>query len=182
MDPTFNIIKSFKLDYTDSHRRAMIAEVLDQYKARQPVNAFNNGPYTTHNFEVKPTIDFNRLYKNFEYHAMDSLNKFSLSKENQRRCWAFVSSRSNAPMYWHNHKETSTINGVYYLKVNEDERGILFAHQGKEYHYMPKNNDLIIFPNYLKHLPLPSLSATRISINMEITTNEDADTIFSVNS
>ena len=45
-----------------------------------------------------------------------------------------------------------------------------------------KNNDLILFPNYLKHLPLPSLSATRISINMEIITNEDADTIFSVNS
>ena len=90
MDPTFNIIKSFKLDYTDSHRRSMIAEVLDQYKARQPVNAFNNGPYTTHNFEVKPTIDFTRLYKNFEYHAVESLNKFSLSKENQRKCWAFV--------------------------------------------------------------------------------------------
>jgi hypothetical protein len=85
-------------------------------------------------------------------------------------------------MYWHNHIETSSINGVYYLKVNEDERGILFAHEGKEYHYMPKNNDLIIFPNYLKHLPLPSLTATRISINMEIITNEDVDTIFSVNS
>ena len=177
-----HLIKQFKLDYTDTHRRAMIAEVLDQYKARQPVNAFNNGPYTTHNFEVRPTIDFKRLYKNFEYHAVDSLNKFSLSKSNQRKCWAFVSSRSNTPMYWHNHKETSTINGVYYLKVNEDERGILFAHEGKEYHYKPKNNDLILFPNYLKHLPLPSLSATRISINMEITTNEDADTIFSVNS
>jgi len=162
-------IWSFNLSYTEEQRNRMIAWV----HKHNYVKAL----YTSENYPVKPNKDFEGLYDTFVKIASSFL-KFSLSENNSNLSWAFVSSAENSPAFWHNHMESSTINGVYYLKVNKDEQGIRFRQKNKEVLYKPKNNELLIFPNWLDHLPIPSKTSPRISINMEILAKESAKSIF----
>lgn len=174
----YDTIRSFKLKYSDSHRREMIQHVLEEFKIKQPFNTFNMGSRTNHNFEVTKDLNFGRLYKNFMFNAVDSLNKFSLSKRNSDKCWAFLSSENHQiGSAWYTNSKTATINGVYYLRVF-DNCGCKFLINGEEKTYKPKNDELLIFPSTLKHYPIPSTKGIRISINMEILTNEEPHKVF----
>ena len=81
---------------------------------------------------------------------------------------------------WHNHLNTSTINGVYYLNIPENDYVTIdFGLNGNIYTRKVNNYDLIIFPNYLNHKPNRCYKdGYRISINMEITCKESAEYIF----
>lgn len=85
----------------------------------------------------------------------------------------------------HNHINTSTINSVYYLNipksVTEEKGSITFFKDDKTYTHVPKNDDLLIFPNYLDHRinNYNDDEEWRISINMEITCTETSDELFS---
>lgn len=117
----------------------------------------------------------NGLYYRFLYKTQKVLGPFNLSEKNSNTCWAYMTNKDHYIGGIHDHMRSSTINGVYYLNVpkTEDEKeGIItfFDDNDKElFWYKPRNNDLIIMPNFLKHEPKPiSTEEYRVSINMEI--------------
>ena len=76
---------------------------------------------------------------------------------------------------------TATINAVFYLQVPKSSGGQLdFKYQDKYIGFFPKENDLLIFPNFLNHAPKKSHSEDyRVSINQEIRCVESSEYIFS---
>ena len=68
---------------------------------------------------------------------------------------------------WHNHKRTCNLCGVLYLKTVKG-CGIELRHNNDIVYFEPKNYDLLIFPGFLDHRPLMSLTKTRISLQFEI--------------
>ena len=123
---------------------------------------------------------FNRLYEKFLHASFEQFGQFTLSTENSNRVWAYYSTSTEYVSVWHDHTRTSTINSVYYLSVPGGDGGeIEFILNGNIFSYKPEENDLLIFPDYLVHRPIPSLSEkARISINMEIKTIEKSINIF----
>jgi hypothetical protein len=121
---------------------------------------------------------FNQLYSLY-YEFCESKFKFTVHPNNNKTCWAYVSDKLNFAEVWHNHIETSTINGVYYLNI-PDKTSIDFECNGEYSNYEPSEFELIVFPNYLNHKPNRcSGDGYRIAINMEIICYESADEIFS---
>lgn len=132
--------------------------------------------HTTHNFKVNTDIDyFENLYDNFEKICHRIFKDLKVSERNDRACWAYVSNESDhsGKDVIHNHLLTSTINGVYYLKVPESCSGsVSFFNQNKQeiFSYQPKENFLIIFPNHQNHCAnVSNTKEYRISINLELT-------------
>ena len=123
------------------------------------------------------TLFFSKLYKNFKKISHRFFGNFHLSPENLTRCSCYRSNIKESICEWHNHLATSTINGVYYYQVEGD--GITFTHKGKEFHYVPQQGELLIFPNDLYHKPdIATSDNWRYSINMELMTQESASTLF----
>jgi hypothetical protein len=96
---------------------------------------------------------------------------FEPSKESHYQCGAYVSNNSDYRIQIHDHVKTSTVTGVYYLKVPsldsgkldfyDDNKNVIYSHQ-------PVENELLIFPNYLSHAPQKSNSDDyRIAITVE---------------
>jgi hypothetical protein len=116
------------------------------------------------------------LIKKFHQVSNEQYSKvfgnFRLNEKNKNYCWAYVSNESDYRGGIHHHLHTSTINSVFYFNVPDTLSGgiTFYRNSGEKYlTYYPKNNDLIIFPNFLLHDPEKSLeSEYRISINMEI--------------
>jgi hypothetical protein len=116
-----------------------------------------------------------KLYNSYLLSCFKLFGHFTLSKQNKSICWAYCSNKTDYNSYWHDHKKSSTINAVYYINIPQNSRGPLFLRNLKNnneyqvFSYFPKNYDLIIFPDYLEHKPIPpSSSEYRVCINMEI--------------
>ncbi len=123
------------------------------------------------------TLFFSHIYENFKDLCYKLFGNFHLSSHNQTTCWCCRSNIKESICEWHNHLYTSTINGVYYYQVEGD--GIFFKRNGKEFHYIPQQGELLIFPNDLDHKPAVATSETqRYSLNMELITQESASTLF----
>ena len=123
------------------------------------------------------TLFFSHLYENFKDLCYKLFGNFHISPRNKTTCWCYRSDIKLSICEWHHHLYTSTINGVYYYQVEGD--GIHFKHEGKEFHYVPQQGELLIFPNYLNHKPdVATSETTRYSLNMELTTQESASTLF----
>ena len=126
---------------------------------------------------------FIKLYDRFLRTSKDVFGGFTLSRSNSSTCWAYRGNKNDMGKrrddWWHNHSATSTINAVYYLEVFND--GISFVGLNNEvYDYLPKNNELIIFPSTLIHAAQPNtLQRYRYSVNMEIITDETVTDLFS---
>jgi hypothetical protein len=122
---------------------------------------------------------FGKLYEKF-YDLCEKKFIFTPIKKSSNACWAYVSDKNNFKEVWHNHLNTSTINGVYYLNIPENDYVTIdFELNGNIYTRKVKNHDLIIFPNYLNHKPNRCYKdGYRISINMEINCKESAEYIF----
>ena len=102
---------------------------------------------------------------------------FHITPQNKTTCWCYRSNINEFRSGWHNHLHTSTINGVYYYQVEGD--GIFFERNGKEFHYIPQQGELLIFPNDLNHNAARTTSQNwRYSLNMEILTEESSSTLF----
>ena len=129
------------------------------------------------------TSFFNKLYDRFLKTSRELFEGFNLSPDNSPTCWAYRGNKNDMGKresnWWHNHSATSTINAVYYLEVFND--GISFVGLDNEvYDYLPKNNELIIFPSTLTHAARPNtLQRYRYSVNMEIITDETVTDLFS---
>jgi len=114
---------------------------------------------------------YNYCFKKFKFTVDPARNKTT--------CWTYVSNKDEFSEYWHNHIRTSTINGVYYFNIPKNNTSIDFELDGKILTYHPKQNELIIFPNYLNHKPNRCYDdGHRISINMEIICKETSQELF----
>ena len=78
-----------------------------------------------YNFNVKSKYN-PYLYKLFLESSTKLLNKFTLKDENFKT-WCSISDNQFDITCWHNHLTTSTINGVIYLKLTKEEKGINFC-------------------------------------------------------
>lgn len=129
------------------------------------------------NFLISKHDNFcNILYNNFVKECTGIFGNINFTQDNSKNCWAYVSNKFFYSSFIHDHVETSVINGVYYLHVpefSEDTKksSISFydSNNNEIWNYKPRTDDLLIFPNFLKHKPWPPNSEEfRIAINMEI--------------
>jgi hypothetical protein len=113
-----------------------------------------------------------KLHQTSEEKYSKVIGKYLINEKNKNICWANVNNYYHYKSVIHDHVQTSVINSVFYFNVPDtNTAGITFYRNFNEKYltYYPKNNDLIIFPNYLLHIPEKSLTEEyRISINMEI--------------
>ena len=124
------------------------------------------------------TLFFSKLYKNFTKLCYRFFGNFHISPQNQSTCLCYRSNRDWSGINWHNHVATSTISGVYYYQVEGD--GITFDRKGQEFHYIPEQGELLIFPNHLYHKPdITTSDRWRYSLNMELMTTESCLELYS---
>jgi hypothetical protein len=131
------------------------------------ISDYGYNEFLTHNVEIEKCDYTNTLYNKFLQCSQDKFGPFNLLENNSNKCYALLTNIDNYASVPHDHIQTSVINSVYYLSVPRGE--IQFLIDDKWINYQPVENELIIFPNYLKHNTLKNNTKQwRISINMEI--------------
>jgi len=159
----FNLKKELKKIYKD---------LLEECKNSRPSKMINDD----YNYLLHTKYN-EKLYEIFINKCKENLT-FSL-KDNNFKCWCYYSDNNFFKTIWHNHVYSSTINGVLYLKVPKNNKGIDFKHNNIFFNFKPKIFDLLIFPNYLDHYPHPSKNEdARIALNFELRCNEKSNKIF----
>lgn len=117
-----------------------------------------------------------QLYEIFYSLSTEILGTVTLSESNSKTCWANLSDADYYLSSIHNHKNTATVNGVYYFNMAENYGGELdFYSDNNEIiqTIIPKQNQLVLFPGYLNHKNRYCNSKQfRISINLEIKCKE----------
>lgn len=141
---------------------------------RDKVNRFEN----SNNFLVN-TIYKDFIYKIFIHKSSQFLGKFKISDFNFK-VWCYLTDDNFKESNWHNHENSSTVSGVLYLKTVNNS-GITFKYENTYLTVHPKDFDLLIFPNYLDHLPLISSNDLRVSLALEFKCEELSKNIFSFN-
>jgi len=125
----------------------------------------------TEEFDLFSKILIDIFHQKTKEKYVDFFGNYKILPKNKNLCWAYVSNKNEYRGGIHNHIETSTINSVYYFNMPSKHSGGIsfFNENGKILTYQPKENDLLIFPNYLLHEPEKiDTEEYRISINMEI--------------
>lgn len=128
------------------------------------------------NFPISdPDKTWDSLYQRFLDKTQEILGRLTLLPDNSRTCWLYMMNKDFYRDGIHHHMNTSVINAVYYFSVPESKEyrdsAIAFYNDDDTefWHYKPREGDLVFFPNYLKHQPLPTTSEKyRFAINMEI--------------
>ena len=150
----------------------------DTLKSKENYNRKNVNGGQNLNFEVS-TKHKEYLYNIFLEKSKKYLNKFTL-KDTDFRLWCYYTNNDYiGTMKWHNHLNTSTINGVLYIETVKD-KGIKFKHDKEFYYFEPEDYDLLIFPDFLNHLPKRSKDKRRMSFNMELRCIESSKEIFKI--
>ena len=134
-----------------------------------------------YNFEVDLNDDFIDLYMLFLKKCKDSFRQINFVNP-EPRCLCCLIDKDTYENSWHDHLDTCTVNGVFYLKLADTERGIAFNLNERD-KIIPNEFDLLIMKNSLKHKPLlpRKKNDCRISINMSVFCKENADNIFNLN-
>lgn len=134
-----------------------------------------------YNFQLSDDYDaFTKyLYKEFYDASCKIFGEVVLNDLNHLKCFPYVTNNIDYEGAIHNHKKTSVINGVFYLKVPCQDSGELNFydnHKNLIYSHYPKENELLIFPSYLNHYPQRSNSDIyRIAINIEFVVSSRMD-------
>jgi uncharacterized RmlC-like cupin family protein len=166
-----------KIEFDEAIRQRMIECVLSQKDI-----ANYHGGYT---FEIlDPYCDFAELYGKFLRYSKDIFGPFKFSVKQKNWCWANVYNHQENKTNMHDHQNTSTINSVYYLNVPKDinDQGQLeIYNEGRVDVFYPETGDLVIMPSWMPHKPCDHSSEEyRIAINMEISTIESVDELYTV--
>ena len=148
------------------HKNNLLNEILEQ---------MNDGGRQV---KLKSNKILSKIYQNFLEYSQKRFGKLDIIQEPEM--WALCTNKDNWKSVIHNHIETSTINAVYYLNIPQIDYknvgDIKLLHNDKWYNYMPSENELLIFPNYLTHdTEYNKTDDFRVSINMEIKCNNDID-------
>ena len=173
--PALNLISVENFAEVTSQERILINNSIEKNYLKDPLPKSmqqNQFPlYDDH------TSFFSDLYEKYKALCYELFGSFHITPQNKTTCWCYRSNINDFRSGWHNHLATSTINGVYYYQVEGD--GIFFERHGKEFHYIPQQGELLIFPNDLNHNAARTTSQNwRYSLNMEILTEESSSTLF----
>ena len=119
-------------------------------------------PYENYTVEYNQSLldhnnNLNPLYDVFLQNVKSVYDRNLIEK---RKFWLYLTNDKWGKTHWHNHKDTASIVGVYYVQVDTP---ITF----ENITYQPQNNELLIFSSEVNHKPIPSKN-NRISINMEV--------------
>lgn len=168
---------TMKIDMDELRRNRMIACVLSQKDV-----AKYHGGYT---FEIgDPYNDFAELYNTFVHISKQIFGNFKFSVRQKNWCWANVYNCVENKTNMHNHANTATINAVFYLNVPnlpDGEGGLGINNDEKTEVFYPDSGDLIIMPAWMEHEPYDHSSQEyRIAINMEITTVESVEELYTL--
>tara|TARA_R110000737_G_C14278916_1_gene431883 strand:+ start:45 stop:551 length:507 start_codon:yes stop_codon:yes gene_type:complete len=122
------------------------------------------------------SIYTNFLYNIFYQASKKYLNNFSLL-DVDFKLWCCLTDEKYNDSRWHNHISTSSINCVIYLKTQN--KGIFFKNKDEKIHILPEEDDLLIFPSFLNHIPEVSTTKDpRITLNLELRCKEEVNNIF----
>ena len=175
--PDYHLFSVLNFQPVSLEERVKINNSIEKSYSLSPLSKGNSPD--NHNFLLgeDDTLFFSQLYEKYKELCYKLFGYFHVTAENKTTCWCYRSNVEQSVSEWHNHLYTSTINGVYYYQVEKD--GIFFERNGKEFHYIPQQGELLIFPNDLNHKPHKTTSKNwRYSINMEIKTEESSLTLF----
>ncbi|MGC1302599.1 MAG: hypothetical protein WA840_09515 [Caulobacteraceae bacterium] len=116
---------------------------------------------------------FGQLYERFFAECLRTFQPFSLHVTSRRNCFAYVQNNASGASVWHDHLQTSTINGVYYLSVPDPSGQLWFMFREHVLKTTPEQGWLYLFPRWLLHKPVPQRSPDyRVSLNVELISNE----------
>jgi hypothetical protein len=169
--PGFPWVLEQPLHHLDAQAPAAREAVLAEHAAWQ-------APADGHNFAICSRLPFfASLYAAFLAACEEVFAPFTLRTNNAAACWAYVQNRERFASVWHDHTRTCSINGVYYLAVPDPAGAIRFKIGRDEWELEPREGSLYLFPRWLVHRPMPQTAdAWRISINVEVLTNEQPTT------
>jgi hypothetical protein len=160
----------------EENKQKLIPHLI-KYKKIHDENNNSGGATASFQVEYDSYGILKTLYQQFYNLCYHIFGPFTLSDNHDDRICSLMTNNT----YWefnpHHHIATSTINGVYYLnlpKINDEYCGrFLVQWENAWYSYQPEPSELIIMPNFLVHdIAHHDSKEWRISINMEITTNE----------
>ena len=172
--PEWSLISVENFAEVNSQERILINNSIEKNYSQNPFDDSTNNQFPLYD---DPTSFFSYLYEQYKSLCYELFGNFHITPQNKTTCWCYRSNINDFRSGWHNHLATSTINGVYYYQVEGD--GIFFERNGKEFHYIPQQGELLIFPNDLNHNAARTTSQNwRYSLNMEILTEESASTLF----
>lgn len=133
----------------------------------------------TYNQNINRNSGYNVLYDDAEFTSvirerftallMDHFDNLDGSVGNT---WAYVQNHVQHSNYWHNHKNTSTINAVFYWNIPSSGGGLeICVPEGEQittHVVYPEMDTILVFPYWLYHRPqIQQSGETRISINIE---------------
>lgn len=166
------LIKNFLIP-TEEDRSNILNNIFNAKKKYDEIEGKKE--FYSYMIEEDYNLFLNKLYKQFILSCFKIFGNLKISEKNTSSCWGYCSNAIDYSSYWHDHKRTSTINAVYYINIPQSSKGPLYFRVPKNnnqfeiFSYHPENYDLIIFPNYLEHKPIPPLTEEyRVCINMEI--------------
>lgn len=133
-----------------------------------------------YSFVIEDNINpfFNKLYKKYLSTCKKTFKNFTFKSRSEYFC--YLSSAGNYNCFYHDHKKTGTITGVYYFQLNEKDSISFLTDDNEEFKYYPNEGELLFFPSSRMHKPNPPLYAqrTRYSINIDIFTEESVEELF----
>lgn len=145
-------------------------------KPYQYYNQWNNQALNENNPITKNVSE--SLYNIFLSRINSIFKNYTIYEENDRVVYSYVSNKDFINANWHNHNNTGSISGVFYIKCVEG-CGIQFRDKGHVTYIEPKENELYIFPSNLDHYPLPATNEElRISCNMNLMCKEPISVLF----
>jgi len=158
-------IKNWSYHYND---------LVSQFQVQLADKSWEKSGARNFRVDVNHEVWYN-LYQQFLKKAQQFFGEIKLLDDNITSVWCYGTNKDYYKAGIHDHKTTSVINAVYYFSVPEtkeyrDGAIAFYDNSGKEiWCYKPRECDLLIFPNYLKHQPLPTISSMyRFALNMEI--------------
>ena len=173
----YQIISIKNFQYVNSQRRVLIDDSIEKNYLKYPLSKGNTDRGYNFPLHDDHTLFFSYVYEKYKVLCYELFDIFYLNPKNNSTCWCYRSNKDDYISSWHNHLYSSTINGVYYYQIDKD--GICFEKNGEVIEYLPEQNELLIFPNYLNHKPKVATSEKlRYSINMELITEETALALF----
>ena len=154
------IIKDFNFEKLNvAHKSSMIKK----FKIDKLSYDVNIGGYNTEYVDEAYRRTIERAFLNVIEDTFDVSAPFE-----PVRTWIYVQNKEHYNAVWHNHVNTSTVTGVYYIDPPKKSGGLNLRMEGAEAVIHPVANKLYMFPCWLEHRPLPQDDEDwRISVNIE---------------
>jgi len=136
-----------------------IDEIVDNYHKNLNRDKGYNVPYENDMLLTKVENSFLQIVTD-EFHVTEKLNDIKL--------WTYCQNKDFSICVNHNHVNTATINGVFYVNPASSGGKLEYTLEDGVHQLQPKPNKIYLFPYWLYHKPTPQLdNEWRIAVNIE---------------